>query len=161
MAGEDLLGDGMIKVTYLLTLSSISSPPAAELNAGVDLQEYILKDGLGIEPDQSPVDNTSLASKSETERAGTTKYSIAVTCKRKLASGEDVAYNTLVPMQDGYLAVRRTKDNELVWVATDEAEIYPIQNGKRMKQQTALNEVQKFISKLFNHTDADIDAVVA
>jgi hypothetical protein len=161
MAGEDLLGDGMIKVTYLPTLSSISNPPAAELNAGVDLQQYILKDGLGIEPDQAAVDNTSLASKSETERAGTSKFSIELMCKRKLASGEDVAYNTLVPMQDGILAVRRTKDNELPWVAGDEAEIYPVQNGIRKKQQTALNEVQKFSSKLFNHTDADIDAVVA
>lgn len=161
MADEDLLGDGMFKVTYLPTISSVSNPPATELNAGVDLQKYILKDGLGIEPDQSPVDNTSLASKSETERAGTTKFAIALTCKRKLASGEDVAYNTLVPGQDGVLAVRRTKDNELPWLAGDPAEIYPVQNGKRMKQQTAMNEVQKFISKLFNHSDSDDDAVVA
>lgn len=160
MAGEELLGDGMIKVTYLPTLSSISSPPATELNAGIDLQQFILKDGLGIEPDQAAVDNTSLASRSETERAGTSKFNIELMCKRKLAAIEDIAYNTLVPGQDGFLAVRRTKDNELAWVAGDEAEIYPVQNGIRKKQQTALNEVQKFSSKLFNHTAADIDAVV-
>lgn len=161
MAGEDLLGDGNIKVTYLVALSSVSSPSATQLNAGVDLQEYILKDGLGIEPDQSPVDNTSLASRSETERAGTSKFAIELMCKRKQATLEDVAYNTLVPGQDGWLAVRRNKANELPWVAGDEAEIHPIQNGIRKKQQTALNEVQKFSSKLFNHTDSDIDAVVA
>lgn len=161
MADEDLLGDGMIKVTYLLTLSSVSNPPAGELNAGVDLQRLIIKDGLGIEPDQSPVDNSSLASKSETERAGSPKYGVALTCKRKKIAIEDIAYNTLVPGQDGYLAVRRTKDEALPWVADDQAEIYPVQNGIRMLQQTGFNEVQKFISKLFNHTDADIDAVVA
>lgn len=161
MADEDLLGDGMIKVTYLPTLSSVSNPPAAELEAGVHLQKYIIKDGLGIEPDQSPVDNSSLASKSETERAGTPKYAIALTCKRKKVSAEDIAWNTLVEFQDGYLAVRRTKDEALPWVATDEAEIYPVQNGIRMRQQTGFNEVQKFISKLFNHSDADVNAVVA
>lgn len=161
MAGADLLGDGNVKVTYCLTLSSVSNPPASELNAGVDLQEFITKDGLGIEPDQSPVDNTSLASRSETERAGTSKFGIELTCKRKLLSINDVAYNTLVPGQDAYLAVRRNMAHEDAWAAGQEAEIYPIQNGIRKRQPPVLNEAQKFMSKLFNHTDSDTDAVVA
>ncbi|WP_214327845.1 phage tail tube protein [Nonomuraea sediminis] len=161
MAGTDLLGDGMIKVTICATLSSVSNPPASELNAGIDIQDYIMKDGLGIEPDQASVDNTSLASKSDTERAGTPSYKIEIMGKRKKPPTPDVGYNTLAPGQDVYCAVRRNKDNALPWVAGDEAEVYPVETGIRQKQQTARNEVQKFKSKLFNHTDADIDAVVA
>src|SRR5688500_3017178 len=105
----DLLGDGNVKVTFVTTLSSISSPTAVQLNAGVDLQEVLTKEGLDISPDQSAVDNTNLASTSETERAGTTKYNISLTIKRQTTSVADIGYNTLVAGQDGYLAVRRDR----------------------------------------------------
>jgi hypothetical protein len=66
----DLLGDGMVKVSMVLTVANISAPTAAELNAGTDLQEYITKEGLEISAEQTPVDNTALASVAETEDAG-------------------------------------------------------------------------------------------
>jgi hypothetical protein len=161
MADEDLLGDGMYKVTILPSVSSISNPPVAELNNGVDIQSCIMRDGLGIEPNQDAVDNGSLASVSATERAGSPSFSIELLCKKKLNTIDDVAFNTLVPGQDAVLAVRRNRPQAEAWEAGDPAEIYPVQCGLRKPLQTARNEVQKFSSKLFNHSDADIDAVVA
>lgn len=161
MPGADLLGDGNVKVTICLTLSSVPNPPATELNNGVDLQMLIIKEGLGIEPDQSPVDNSALGSRSETERAGTAKYAINLTCKRKILAIEDIAYSTLVPGQDCYLAVRRNRPHEEAWEAGDAAEIYPIQCGIRKMQPPVLNEAQRFIQQEFNHSDSDVDAVVA
>ncbi|MFB4285704.1 hypothetical protein ACBJ59_61330 [Nonomuraea sp. MTCD27] len=161
MADEDLLGDGFYKVTICTALSSVSSPPAAQLNAGVDIQSCVMRDGLQIEPNQEGADNSSLASKGPTQRAGSPSYSINLLCKKKKLTIEDIAYNTLVPGMDVWLAVRRNRPNAEPWEAGDPAEIYPVQCGLRKPQQTQWNEVQKFLSTMFNYADADIDAVVA
>ncbi|MFI6299544.1 hypothetical protein ACIBEJ_48675 [Nonomuraea sp. NPDC050790] len=161
MAFEDLLGDGNVKVTVCLTLSSISAPPAAELNAGIDIQTILTKDGLGIEPDQAAVDNTALASRSETERGGTSKHPITLTYKRKVLEADDIAFNTLVPGQDIYLAVRRNLAHETAWATGQDAEIYPVECGIYKRQPPVLNEAQKIMQSMFNHSDANTEAVVA
>lgn len=157
----DLLGDGNVKVTFCLTLSSISNPPAAELNAGVDLQELLTKDGLDINPEQAAVDNTSLASRDETEDAGTSKYNLELTGKRQEADVDDVAWNTLTDRQLGFLAVRRNRAHEDDWEAGDPAEVYPVRCGRPRMQPPAINTAQTFKSKLYNYKAPDPVAVVA
>lgn len=157
----DLLGDGNVKVTYVLALSSITAPTAAQLNAGVDLQTVLTKEGLDIAPEQTAVDNTNLSSTSETERAGTTKYTINLTIKRQTTSLADIGYNTLVEGQDGFLAVRRNLPHDTVWAASQLCEIYPVQCGVQKDQPPKLNEPQTFMSQLFNHTAPETRATVA
>lgn len=157
----DLLGDGNVKVTFCLTLSNIAAPPAAECNAGVDLQTVITKDGLNISPDQSAVDNTALASRDETEDAGSVKYGIELTVKRQDTSIADIGWNTLVDRQLGYLVVRRNIAHETAYTAGDPVEVYPVRCGRPNMQPPELNAAQKFVSKLFNHSTADSDALVA
>jgi hypothetical protein len=157
----DLLGDGNVKVTYCVTLSSITAPTATQLNAGVDLQTVLTKEGLDIAPEQTAVDNTNLSSTSETERAGTTKYTINLTIKRQIALIDDIGYNTLVEGQDGFLAIRRNLAHGTAWAAAQLAEIYPVQCGVQKDQPPKLNEPQTFMSQLFNHTAPETRATVA
>lgn len=157
----DLLGDGNVAVMFCLTIANISAPTAAECNAGVALQEYITKDGLGIGPEQAAVDNTALASRDETEDAGSVKYSIELTVKRKEVALEDVGWNTLVDRQLGYLVVRRNIAHETSFAAGQHVEVYPVRCGRPNMQPPELNAAQKFVSKLFNHSTADSDALVA
>jgi len=157
----DLLGDGNVKVTFVLAVANVSLPTATELNGGTDLQTVITKEGLDIKPDQASVDNTALASTSETEDAGTTKYEITLTWKRQQATVDDIGYTTLVPGTLGYLCVRRNKAHDSSWAADDEAEVYPVRCGARMRQAPKLNEPQTVDQKLFNHTQADTEATVA
>ncbi|MBX6166290.1 MAG: hypothetical protein IRY84_01395 [Thermobispora bispora] len=157
----DLLGDGNVKVTFCLTIADISNPTAAELNAGVDLQTVITKDGLNISPEQSAVDNTSLASRDETEDAGTVKYSLELTVKRQDSPLTDIGWNTLTDRQLGYLVVRRNRPHEDPYEAGDPVEVYPVRCGRPNMQPPELNAAQRFTSKLFNHTAPDTQAVVA
>ncbi|MFC6080916.1 phage tail tube protein [Sphaerisporangium aureirubrum] len=161
MAGADLLGDGNVKATFALTIADIENPTASELNAGVDLQEYITKTGLDIQPDQASVDNTALASRTETEDAGTVSYKIELTCKRKQVALEDIAWNTLADGQLGYLAVRRNLPHETAWAAGQDAEIHPVRCGRPNMQPPELNTPQVFKSKLFNHSESAPAAEVA
>lgn len=158
---SDLLGDGNIKVTWLPTLSDIHNPPAAELNAGQDLQTVLTKDGLDIQPEQASVDNTSLASRDETEDAGTVKYSLELTYKIQEDPVDDIGTNTLVDRVKGFLAVRRNRPHEEPYEANDPVEIYPSRCGRPRRQPPALNTPQTAKVKLFNHTTADSAAVVA
>ncbi|MER6575830.1 hypothetical protein [Nonomuraea sp. NPDC001023] len=157
----DLLGDGNVKVTFCLTIANISAPTAAECNAGVDLQEYITKDGLGISPEQAAVDNTALASRDETEDAGSVKYSIELTVKRKEVSAEDIGWNTLTDRTLGYLVVRRNMAHETAYAAGQHVEVYPVRCGRPNMQPPELNAAQRFVSKMFNHSTSDPDALVA
>ncbi|OLT24419.1 hypothetical protein BJF79_13840 [Actinomadura sp. CNU-125] len=157
----DLLGDGNVKVSFVLTVANIAAPTATELNGGTDLQEYITKEGLEISAEQTPVDNTALASVAETEDAGTTKYEITLTYKRKALTADDVAFTTLVPGTLGYLCVRRNKAHTTAWAASDEVEVYPVRVGSYMRQPPALNEPQTVQQRLFNHEAPDTEASVA
>ncbi|HEY9523702.1 MAG TPA: hypothetical protein VIR33_10715 [Thermopolyspora sp.] len=158
---SDLLGDGNVKVSFVLTIADVSNPTVAELNAGVDLQTLITKEGLDITADQSAVDNTALASRDETEDAGTVKYSIELTVKRQEAEADDVGWTTLTDRQLGYLAVRRDQAHENNYAADDPVEVYPVRCGRPRMDPPALNAAQTFKVKLFNHTRADTDATVA
>ncbi|MFI7630273.1 phage tail tube protein [Microbispora rosea] len=157
----DLLGDGNVKVTFCLTLSSTSNPPADECNAGVDLQEVLTKDGLDISPEQASVDNTNLASRDETEDAGSVKYSLELTVKIQEEEADDVGTTTLVDRQKGFLVVRRNRPHEEDYEVGDPVEVYPVRCGRQRKQPPALNTPQTFKSKLFNYATADSDATVA
>jgi hypothetical protein len=160
----DLLGDGNIKVTFVAgsgAVASVTAPLASALNGGTDLQERMTRDGLDIDPDQEAVDNTSLASTKETEDAGTVKESIELTYKRAQATVDDTAYNTLVPGQLGFLAIRRNMAHATAWAAGQEAEIYPVRCGARRRQPPRINEPQTVKQKMFNHTAGDDNATVA
>lgn len=157
----DLLGDGNVKATWVAAVANISAPTTTELNGGVDLQLVITKEGLAIEPEQAAVDNTALASRDETEDAGTVKYSIELTVKRQDTTGADIGWNTLVDRALGYLVVRRTQAHEDAYAAGDEVEVYPVRCGRPRMAPPALNEAQRFMVKLFNHTAPDTRATVA
>ena len=157
----DLLGDGNIKLTVVSTLSSKSSPTATQLNAGIDIQAYVTKDGLDIKVDQSAVDNTALASRAETEDAGTTKYDASLTYKKQDTTLGDVAFNALSPGDLIWLAIRRDRANETAWAAGQPAEIFPARCGAYMRQPPKLNEPQLIEQKMFIYEQPDTEAVVA
>ncbi|KAB2347353.1 phage tail tube protein [Actinomadura rudentiformis] len=157
----DLLGDGNVKVTVVTTLSSKSTPTAAQLNAGIDIQEYVTKEGLDIKVDQAAVDNTALASRSETEDAGTTKHEVVLTYKKQDTPLGDVAFNALPPRELRWIAVRRDRAHETAWAAGQPAEIFPVRCGDYMRQAPKLNEPQLIEQKMFVYEAADTEAVVA
>ncbi|GIH70345.1 phage tail tube protein [Sphaerimonospora thailandensis] len=158
---EDLLGDGYYKVAWCLNIANIAAPTVDELNAGVELQKYITRDGLNITSDQGEVDNSSLASTGPTARGGSSTFNIELTCKIKKNPAENVAQNTLVKGQMGFLAVRSNLPHTDAWAEGQRVKIYPAECGHPNEPIAAPNEVQKFVSKIFNHSPADTNAVVA
>lgn len=155
----DLLGDGMIKVTWAPSVSNVSGPTVAELTAGTALEMIITPDGLNLNPDSAKGDSSSLGSTFNTEFVGRRSYSPELTFKRLTPT--DTAWNLLPYRTSGYLVIRRNLTKDTAWTAGQTVEVYPVQAGEPMPITPAPNEVQKFSSPMAMTADADTRAVVA
>jgi hypothetical protein len=156
-----VINDGKTRVYWVTTISNISAPTVAELNAGLDFTERITPDGLAIPAETADVDNSSLASTFTTNRAGRRSFSPEVTFKRGDNPTDDLPWSTLTYQTMGYLAVRRILPYTTAWTAGQEVEIYPIECGERNSIPPAPNEVAKFTSQMKLREEPDTAAVVA
>lgn len=154
----DRVNDGFITVRWVTTLSSTTSPTAAQINAGVDLTSFITKDGLDISPDQSTVDTTALNSLTETQGLGMAKVDLSLTCKRQ---STDTAWTTFSGNPAGFLVVRRGTAASTAIAASQKVEVYPVVASNRMPVKPAANEVEKFTVKLPLTLDYQAEATVA
>lgn len=138
----DIIGDGMIKVSFVPTISSTSAPTVAELNAGTALESYITADGDGTDRGTDAVDTTALASTHNTQLPGRRTLSVELTFKNQ---GDAVApFSTLAGNATGYLVWRRHVASTTAWTAGQTVEVQPVQAGPRARVPGAANEVLKF-----------------
>jgi hypothetical protein len=143
----DILGDGMIKVGWVTTLSSTTAPTAVQVTAGVDLETFITPDGLAITTSTDAVDASSIASNQYQEIPGRRKDSITLTFK---SQGDAAApWTTFASRPSGFLVVRYGVAPATDWTATQIVDVYPCTAGDRQRMSTAANEMLKFQVMLF------------
>lgn len=152
--------DGRVRVTWAPTIANIAAPTVAELNAGTALETYITPDGLDVGMDTGGVDNSNLASKFTTNRAGRKKPSISLTIHHE-GPGANVPWNLLVYQAAGFLVIRRLVDRTVAWTTADKAEVYPVEAGEPMHVKPAPDSNADFVSPLFVTADPNTRAVVA
>jgi hypothetical protein len=155
----DLLGDGMIRVSWVPSIASVSGPTVAELNAGTPLEMILTPDGLNLNPDNAKVDTSALGSTFNTEGIGRRTYGPELTFKRLTPT--DTAWNLLPYRAAGYIVVRRNLDRTVAWAAGQQVEVYPVQAGEPKPVTPAPNEVQKFSSAMAMTAEPDTRATVA
>lgn len=158
---SDVIVDGKTRVYWVPSISSISAPTVAELDAGTDFTERITPDGLTITPETAKVDNSHLGSTFTTNRAGRRSFDLGVTFKRGDTPTDDLPWTTLTYQATGYLVVRRILPRDTAWAASQECEVYPVECGEPQQTPPAPNEVAKFMSPLMLTSEPDTRAVVA
>lgn len=143
------------------TLASAMAPTAAEINAGTDLQSYILRDGLDTPASGNTVDASDLSSLFNAQAAGTYGGdALELVCHRGSirAGTDDVAWTTLARGTSGYLFVARTgwAQNSTTGLGTpagtataaDRCEVYQVTVITRAMLKTADNETSRFSAML-------------
>ncbi|HEY5834979.1 hypothetical protein [Streptomyces sp.] len=158
---SDLISDGNTKVCWASSLSSLTAPPATELNAAADWTSRVTPDGLTTTPTTADVPTGSLASRQDTNTVGRVGWDVSVTFKKGTTVQELAPYTTLKYGVTGILIVRRGIAYETAFAAGQEVEIYPVTCGERMNIAPAANEVAKFTSPMKLSTPAVPDAVAA
>lgn len=151
--------EGNTKVSWVATLSSVSSPTATQLNAGTDITTLLTKDGLNISLTQNTVDNTSLAETFDAQLVGSWGGSVTLTIKRESAT--DTAWNLFEHGETGWLVVRRGEDYTGAFAAADNVEVYPAMAGEPIPNATAANAQATASVTMAITAQPDLHAVVA
>ncbi len=155
----DIVSDGMVKVGWVTTLSSLTSPTATQITAGVDLEGFLTPDGLGIDLGDEAVDTSALNSTFSTEKAGRGTVSIELTFKDQGVGA--APWTTFASRPSGYLVVRYGVAVTTDWTAAQKVDVYTVKAGDRKPIAPAANEVQQFTVQLFSTADPSIAAIVA
>ncbi len=155
----DIIGDGMVKVGWVTTLSSLTSPTAVQITAGVDLESFLTEDGLGIDESTAKVDTSALNSTFSTERIGRGACDIELTFKHQGLG--NVPWTTFATRPSGYLVVRYGVAATTDWAAAQRVDIYTVKAGDRHHVAAASNEVAKFTVPLYLTTAPSYAATVA
>jgi len=140
----DLGFDGMIKVSFVPTVTNLDAPTVAELTAGTPLEGRLTPDGLEITPATSNIDTSKLNSTANSSKIGRDTYTISLTYViGDSADTEAQAVQTaLVRGAAGFLAVRRDKLATVAWTAADKVELYPVQCHRPAPAKVAPNADQ-------------------
>lgn len=143
---------GNIKVVWVEALTSLSSPSAAEINAGTSLDvSYYLYDA-GWAPGVTSNRVTSprrLASRKSRERFGTTTETLGdlvYTVDPQSAAGSDgkKAYEALIEGSTGYFVERPGEDADTDIAAGDFVNIYPVEVGPQVITGDPADEAAEF-----------------
>jgi len=143
----DILSDGNVRVSWVTTISNTSAPTAAELNAGVALENFITPDGLSITTGTDGVDNSALSSVQSTQIAGRRTDEIEITFKQQ---GQAAApWTTFTARPNGYVVTRRGIASSTAYAAAQKVQVFPAQAGDRQIVSPAPNEMEKFSVSFF------------
>lgn len=157
----DLISDGMTRATWLTSLASTTSPSAAAVEAGVDLEAVLTPDGLAIELGDDEVDTSALNSTFSATAAGRGTVSIELTLKQQGRTAAPWTTFHASPRPSGYLVVRRGLPVATSYAASQHVEVYPVKAGDVKPLPPAPNEVAKFAVQLFPSADPVLDATCA
>lgn len=163
MAAQGILGDGMIRVSWVLSIANMAAPVAAsELNAAssVLLHPTLTPDGLiGFELDTQGMEITALVSGVDAAQAGRDKLGDLRLRLYKL-SGTDSMYS-VAKGTNAFVAIRRYMSAATSWATGQSAQIYSVQAGTKKEMLPAQGEAFKYEIPLFSTADPVLNAVVA
>lgn len=160
----DVISDGMIRVSWVpgaSGITSVAAPTVAELNAGINVTDQVTDDGLqNFKAATAAVDNTSLASTNDTERAGRDAVKGAMLrFKRQMPT--DTIRSTVTKGVFGFIVIRYSVATGTAWTIGQAVEVYPVEAGRRAMVDHEDNTMERYDIPFFNHISPNLDALVA
>lgn len=150
--------DGRVKIYAVPTISNISAPTVAQLNAGIDLTSFFPKDGFAPSTNQNSVATASLADTYDTSVPGTEGGPMTLTLKRDNTT--DTAWDHFVRDLAEFLVVREGPLASGVWATGNKVQVYPFTSHDPTPNETATNEERTFSVTLEPNAKPDRKSVV-
>lgn len=126
--------------------ADLESITLTELADAVDLSGYVPPDGIALGSTEARVSGADLLTAYDNESIGRHGDSPAVTFKRKLRDGGELAWTTFAQRrQQGTLVVFTTLPVGEDPTTGDDYTAYPCENGKRQEQNSAANAEVRFV----------------
>lgn len=161
----DIIVDGKTRISFVPAgnISNIFAPTVAQLNAGTLLQVRLIPAGIeGFDPSQAEIDNTSLASKTDSKMGGRSSYSGTRLIFKKETSTDPVYQLLKTQGTIGHVAIRDAIDEATAWTIGQECEVYPVELGRCYKTgRGEANSLLRFVVPIFITADPATQALVA
>ncbi|MEU5091722.1 hypothetical protein [Streptomyces sp. NPDC021356] len=163
---------GRIAIIFAPTVVNPKAPSIAEITAGVNLSDYVTRDGLKTPSSGNTIDAADIGSRFNKTAPGTYGGDAAeLTAHRDSKSTTDLAWTTLTQDTAGFLIVARSGLGQDATTglgtklgpakAADRVEVYPVTVISRAMADTGDNETAKFTASLAITGEPAQDAVVA
>lgn len=160
----DVISDGMTRVIFVPGengIANINAPTVAEANSGINMTAQISDDGMeGWEGDTARVPNTSLASKTDTERMGRDKLANPM-LRFKAQKPTDTVKSTVTKGVMGHVLIRRLVAQETANAIGQDWQVVPVEAGRRKDLKNEPNTMARYEVPFANHTTPAYDAVMA
>lgn len=139
--------DGYTKVALVTSITNISAPTVAELNAGTDISCFLPKDGVNLTPTTQGVDTGSLCTQFDSQIAGSN--SINGSLKGFRFNDGDTFWDLANLGDITHVVIREGTAVDTAWAANDDVRVYKVQMGEPAPTPTAANAPASFELPLF------------
>jgi hypothetical protein len=142
--------DGRIKLYFVTTLSSMTSPTLVQITAGTALHSFLTPAGISFPDEGSEADVSDLGSARDKSAPATVSGNPEGEFWRDdaLGGGADTAWTTLVRDTTGYLVVALFGGSGALYAlqAADKVDVWPVRVSSRNLSRPARGEGVKFTS---------------
>jgi hypothetical protein len=153
---------GNIQLHYLPAVADKAAPTVTEIGAGVDLTDFLLRDGLSLPLDGNTIDVAGAAERYNSTDAGTFGGNpIRASFFRDSDDAEDLAWDTLPRGTRGFFLVSRFEGSDETLATGDRVEVWPIVVISRSHRDIEQDGAYRFDVSCAVPTPPDDDAVIA
>jgi hypothetical protein len=138
--------DGLIKLYWVTTLSSMTSPTLVQISAGVALHGYLTPAGISLPDEGSEADSSDMGSERDKSVPSTVSGNPEAEFWKDSVLGTDLAWTTLARGTTGYLVVAPFGGTAALAAlqATDLVDVWPCRVSSRNLSRVARGEALRF-----------------
>lgn len=134
--------EGKTNVYWVVTIATTSTPSLTEIQAGVDLTDFVAKEGVKPGLSNNNVDSATIAETFDSQVVGSWGASFELEMFRDDAA--DTAWNTCVYGSTGHIVVDRFNVAGADPANGDKVEVYPAQMHQPRPYDSASNTQVRF-----------------
>lgn len=150
--------EGKTNVYWVLSIATASTPTLSEIQAGVDLTNFVAKDGVAVNINTNNVDSATIAEIFDAQVAGSWGADLQVTMFRDDAT--DTAWNTCVYGSNGYVVIDRFNASGSDPGNGDKVEVWPSEMHQPAPQNSAMNTQVRFVESFAVTSQPSLTATV-
>jgi hypothetical protein len=138
--------EGKTNVYWLVTIATASSPLVSEITAGVNITNFVSKDGVAVNINSNNVDSATIAQIFDAQVTGSWGADMELTMFRD--DTLDTAWNLCTYGSNGYIVIDRNRlSGTIVTTSGSKLEVWPCQMHQPSPENSAANTNVRFTEK--------------
>ena len=150
--------EGKTNVYWVLSIATESTPTLTEIQAGVDLTDFVAKDGVAVNINGNNVDSATIAETFDSQVTGSWGADLQLTMFRDDTA--DTAWDTCVYGSTGYIVIDRFNASGTEPGNADKVEVWPAQMHQPQPQNSAANTQVRFVEMFAVTSQPNLSATV-